>query len=547
MKFKLFIPALIIGAALSASADGYKDGIDYYKAGQFGNAKEILERTLNEPATDKAMAYYYLGQTALAQKDVTAAKANFDKGIAANADCAYNYVGLGAVNLLSKNVKAAEDNFNQAKKLAKKNNEITVDIARAYFQADPVAYAAQVQKLLDKAHKDSKHAEPAIYILEGDIQFANHELGNAAAKYEQAITFEEDNPEGYVKYANAYMGVNPIYGVQKLEELLTKQPNSALAQRELAEKYFETNQWVKAADQYGKYIQNPNHFPEDKERYAGLLYAVGIGMDDAQSAVQFQKSLDVANDLLATTPNNFVMQRMRMLDLAKLNRNEEAVTAAESFFKLPESGAYKFQPNDYSTFATVLENLGQDSLALIQYEKAVAVDPSRADMLKNLSTAYTKNNKFAQAAETFDKYVAAQGENASLTDYLQSSGRWLNAASHSDTEEERAAAAEAGLVAINKVIDEATTPLPMFYQRQGRLNFVKANKTDENVLNSYTKVLELLDADPANADPANPKNQIGLYSEAYLFLGNYYQENEDKEKRDEMYQKSDEYKKLLQQ
>lgn len=548
MNFKHLLPALMLGVALAASADGYKDGIEYYKAGQYDNARTILERTINDASTDKAMAYYYLGQTALAQDNKAGAKAYFDKGLAANAECPYNYVGLAAVALKDGDMHAADDNFKQALKLGKKNHEITVDIARAYYNADPVKFSADVDKYLAKARKESKNSEPSIYILEGDMEYdkgTSESLGRAATIYEQAITFDKSNPEGYVKYANAYRGVNPIFSVQKLQELLQMMPNSALAQRELAERYFDTNQWVKAADLYSTYIQNPNHFPEDKERYATLLYAVGKGMANAESAPQFSRSLEVANQLLASDPNNFVMQRVRMLDLAELNRNEEAAAAAESFFKLPQKGAFTFRPNDHLNYASVLEKLGQDSLALIQYEKAVEVDPSRADNLKNLSAAYTKNQKFMLAAESFDQYIALS-ENPSLTDYLQASGRWLNAASHAADSIEAIASAEKGLMAINKVIEGASQIAPEYYQRQGALNYIKAgSKADQNVFDSFSKVVEVLDADPANADPNNSANKLNLYSIAYLYLGSYYQELGDTENQNAMYKKSDNYKKIL--
>ena len=82
MKLK-FLFSFCLAATLSASAQqGYLDGIEYFKADQFDNAKEILERNLNNPSTDKALAYYYLGEIALHDKDYTTAKADFDKGLA---------------------------------------------------------------------------------------------------------------------------------------------------------------------------------------------------------------------------------------------------------------------------------------------------------------------------------------------------------------------------------------------------------------------------------------------------------------------------------
>ena len=56
MKIKLFLSLLLAGGLMaSAQTQGYKDGIEYYKAGQYDNARTILERTLNDANTDKAL------------------------------------------------------------------------------------------------------------------------------------------------------------------------------------------------------------------------------------------------------------------------------------------------------------------------------------------------------------------------------------------------------------------------------------------------------------------------------------------------------------
>ena len=68
MKFKALLTLLLAGSmAAAAQSQGYKDGIEYYKAGQYDNARTILLNTLNQGDTDKAMANYYLGQTELAE------------------------------------------------------------------------------------------------------------------------------------------------------------------------------------------------------------------------------------------------------------------------------------------------------------------------------------------------------------------------------------------------------------------------------------------------------------------------------------------------
>ena len=221
MKKSVFL-SLFLAAGLLAQAQtqGYKDGIEYYNAGQYDNARTILERTLNDASTDKALANYYLGQVALNKGDKAAAKSYFDKGMSIDADEPYNYVGLGALDLLNGNAQGAADYFKKARSLGKKDAGVTTSIARAYYNADPVKYAKEIQKNIDKARKDSKLKAPSIYVLEGDMAMDAQDYGSAAAKYENAIMNDPHNSEGYVKYANAYFNVNKDYAIQKLEELL---------------------------------------------------------------------------------------------------------------------------------------------------------------------------------------------------------------------------------------------------------------------------------------------------------------------------------------
>lgn len=511
MKIK-FLLSLLVASALTAGAQsqGYKDGIEFYKAGQYDNAKTILNRTINEPSTDQSLAYYYLGQVDLAQNDKAAAKAAFEKGVSLNPECGYNYVGLGALDLLAGNTSAAQDNFKKAQGLAKKDAELTTAIARAYYNADPVKYAKEIQKNIDKARKDSKLKEPAIYILEGDMKYDAQDFGGAAAQYEQAITFDPKNPEGYVKYANAYFRVNPKFSIEKLEQLNTELPTSALAQRELAEKYYEANYWNKAADLYGKYIQNPNHFPEDKARYSVLLYY----------GKKYDESLAVANEILAQDPTNFLMQRLRFLNLADLKNYTAADQAAKDFFT--KNVGKTFTTNDFTTYADVLQNLGQDSLAVVQYELAVANDPDNADLLNEISTVYTKAKQYPKAADAYALYLS-KIEEPSSNDLYAAAGRYLNAAATAgDNAELRAETATKGLEYIGKAIAEAQ-PNALLYQRKARLHIAgNNNQPNQESVDSYAQMTELLDQDPANMDPTNKDNKLNMYKEAYQFSYVFY-------------------------
>ncbi len=510
MKSK-FLLSLFIGSSLIASADGYKDGIEYFKADQFDNAKEILTKNLNNPGTDKALSYYYLGAIDLKNGDKAAAKANFDKGVAANSGCAFNFVGLGQLDLLNGNVKAAEDNFKKAANINKKDAEISVLIARAYYNADPTKYAKEIQKYIDKARKDSKNQEPSIYIFEGDRLMDQNQVGDAAGQYENAIYWQADNSEGYVKYANAYVGVNPGFAIQKLEELVALQPNSALAQRELAEKYYENDQWRKASDTYGKYIQNPNHFPEDRARYSVLLYY----------GENYQPSLEIAESYLANDPNDFLMNRMKMLNLAALKRYDEAKTAAEKFFTLK---GY-FSGNDYITYADILNALGDPDAGIAIIEKGANDLPDNLAMQQKLSETYLTAKRYADAATSYDRYIDAKAkteEPVTVTDYFAGGGRYLTYAASTDSLPEAAAAAAKGIAYIDKGLAEQPNN-PSLVRRKAQLIMVGNGKEmNQAAANEYLRLIELLDMTPDSKNPNNPNNDIAYYKNAYQMLGIYY-------------------------
>jgi tetratricopeptide (TPR) repeat protein len=521
MKFKLLLSLLCAGVLTAgAQGQGFKDGIEYYKADQYGNAKTILERTLNDSSTDKALAYYYLGQIAVHDKDVAAAKNYFDKGIQVNPENGFNYVGLGILALNNNDAKGAKTQFDIAKSKTKKYATLLTAIARAYYNADPVTYAKEVDKSLADAYKANKLA-PAIFVLRGDMDLDQNQIGDAAANYENAIYNDPTSAEAYVKYANAYIKVNPSYAIDKLIELNQKVPNSALAQRELAEKYYDNDQWTRAAQQYGVYIKNPNHFKEDEERYVVLLY-FGKNYDESYS---------LATKILSQDPNSFLMHRMMFLNRAAQEQYAEAETLANKFFALPQVGNNRFTSNDYVTYGDVLSELGRDSLAIFEYEKAVEVNPEKSDLLKKVSSAYYGSGNYVKAAEAYQKFIDL-GQ-YSTNDLYVLAGRYMTLAGslkHGSADKNEA------IANANKYIDIVLEKVPDDYrisQRKARILLVaNNNEMSEDAANAYERTLQLLDA-----NSENQTKRVDVYREAYNQIGSYYILKKNNEKAKYYYNK----------
>lgn len=511
MKFKLLFSFLLGSAFCLSAQQGYKDGIEYFRADQPEEAEIILVRTINDPATDKAQANYYLGLIELQKGNTAQAKSFFEKGIAANASDPFNSVGLGAVELKNGNKQGAESQFKAARQLDKNNPRVLVEIARAYYNTDPTLYAKEIEKTIADARKAAKKTpEPAIYILEGDM-LAPVNVGDAAGYYEMAQQADPETkyPEAYVKYARTYFSVNPKFSIDKLTDLLSKQPNSALAQRELAEKYYESDRLTLAAEQYGKYMANPNHFKKDEIRYVALLH---FGQ-------KYQDSYDLAGKILSEDPDNIYMQRMQFLNLEKLNKYEEAKAAAEKFLNNPAAKG-KIVPNDYTTLGEVYQALGQDTIAAQQFENAVAVAPDRKELLKDLSSAYAKAKMYREAADAMQKYV--DESDASTNDRFLLARRYQNVAATETDSVTRLEVINKALGIIDEIIEKVPDNATILTTKARMLYVKNNNEADQATVDAFIEAVELMDKDPQNVVSKKPD-----YITAYNVIGNYYLKNGD--------------------
>ena len=515
MKFKFLFSLLLGAGALSAFAQGgYQDGIDYYNADRFEDAQIILTKTLNDNGTNKALSYFYLGSIDLREKKTASAKEYFEKGIAADANCGYNYVGLGQIALAAGDKNTAQNQFKQALKVGGKDAKVMTAVARAYFNVDPVVYAKEIDKNIKDAFKASKNLESAVYVLQGDM--VTNDPGKAAGLYEQAITYDLDknivNPEAYVKYANVYFKVSPKFAIDKLIELNQKLPTSALAQRELAEKYYENNQFTMAADQYGKYMQNPNHFQRDEQRYSGLLY---FGQ-------KYNESLNVAKKVLAADPTNHYMQRMVLLNECALGHYAEAKAAGDKLFSAP--GA-EFTFNDYSTYGDVLNELKDYDGAIKAYQEALKIRPDKWDVYSKMSSTYTSMEDYKKAVDAQQKFVDNGGDDVSLTDLFVLSNRYKNLAITAPEESaERKAAAVKGLEYIDQAIaNAAEESRPSLYRNRATLLMLRdGSETTQELVDTYNNMLAIYDRDAANKTA-----HADAYKSAYNVIASFYRAKGD--------------------
>lgn len=533
MKLRNLLLSGLAALSLTAFAQTHEQGIEYYKAEQLYNAQELLNRNLNNPGTDKALSYYYLGQIAIQKdKNVAQAKKYFNDGIAADAENPYNYIGLGYLALKDGDVKTAEKYFKDAESRAKKDQTVQVEIARAYYEADPVKYQAVYEKKIANAlKKDAKN--PDIYIFQGDVLRDNaystgdsKQYGQAAAKYDMATSNDQSSAVAYVKYADMYKNANnKPFAVTKLEELIRNNPTSALGQRELAKAYYDNGQFDKAAEQYGNYVKNPNHFKSDEVQYAVILFGAG----------RYQDGYNYASELLRENPDDFSAMRFQFMNAAQIpSMQGTLLPLAEKLLAAHRSNPdNKFAQIDYRLIASELDTDKRPEDAIALLKEATEVFPADADFYKQMAEIYVDGNDMISAVDALDNYLA-KTSNPGLNDYLMTSVYALYAARQNLDN------AEVAGTYFSKATDyaqKAKEKAPNHYrpvQILGDIAKFSAKTPEEQqsvAVPIYENAIALMEANPGSMVPAQA-------TDMYTYVGNYYYTQKDNAKAKDYYKKA---------
>ena len=273
----------------------------------------------------------------------------------------------------------------------KKNVDLLLAIGNAYFDAGKLVEAQQYADLAQKANGKSALAS----VLEGNIAAEKKEAGLASQKYEEAIYFDPHCTEAYLKYADIYQGANPALAVEKLKQLQAIEPNNPAIDKKIAEIYYMKNDFAKAAEAYSHFATGPNGTEEDLVKYSFALF---LNHD-------FEKSLEVANIGLQKNARHAAFNRLAMYNYTDLKRYDEALKAADAFFKGAEKADFSYL--DYMYYGHLLEELKQYPEAIAQYQKAIDLDSTKTDLYKNISSAYEMGNDYVQAIEAYKKYIAS--------------------------------------------------------------------------------------------------------------------------------------------
>lgn len=386
----------------------------------------------------------------------------------------------------------------------KKNPGLLSDIGMAYLSAGKLTEAKEYAELARKA--DSKSS--SVYLLEGDIALAEKNVGLACQLYEQAIYFNPECKEAYIKYANAYRNASPQLAIEKLLELKKLDPTYVAAYKALAEVYYSNNEFNKASEAYAQFIDSPEATENDITKYAFALF---LNHD-------FEKSLQVVHKGLERNPRHAAFNRLAMYNNADLKRYDQGLQAAERFFKSSDNPDFAYL--DYLYYGHLLNETKQYDAAIEQYQKAMQADNKKENLWREISEVYENKGDYNQAIESYKKFYDALSADKQTADLQLELGKlyYAKGTSTENTavtdEEKKTALKEADVIFADIAKKVPDNYLGSFWQ--ARANSAMDPETTEGLAKPYYEaVVEML----LNKNEPRFKS---ILVECYSYLGYYY-------------------------
>lgn len=416
VKFKsLFLVAgmLALGVTSSfAQSPEVAGALKALEGDRLGSAREALEKAAtSSPSAENQfyLGYYYL-RLASAEDEGSAkiaeyldkAKAAFDKGVADDpkGKFALNKVGQAGVLLGQGKLPEATALIDQVLADTKSRDEDVLWRAAEVYtlftkkgQAnDPgkaVTYIDQIAAL--KKHKD----RPEYQIVKGDAFLIKNEGGPAISAFEEALRLQTDTQMAAM--ANTRMGrvwkrgKNYANTQTSFNDAIKADEKFAPVYWEFAELWLFAGNYKNAAENLDKYIQYSEESPDVTLRYVKFAFL----------AQQYQKVVDALTKIEGKV-NDPDLPRIKGWSLTELGQYQEGANNLETLLK---SNPKKIYPDDYRYLGIDYRELKQDSLAIMNFEKAAALGDTVFNNYEEIGKLQQANKKYLDAANSFGKSI----------------------------------------------------------------------------------------------------------------------------------------------
>jgi tetratricopeptide (TPR) repeat protein len=498
---KILVSTLLFGTV--ATAQTLADAVKKTENERFDVAGAEFRALLQKEPTN-ATNYFFYGENFCAHDDLDSANIIWKKGVAVDPANALNYVGLGKYLWFKGDTTAANAQLQIAAKMSKKGNpEVFRQTAAIYIRTPKFQKLDAAIELLERAIKlDAKN--PDNYLLMGDAwQEKSPQNGSPAIKnYNLALQLNPKSPKAIVLTAKLYQrsGNDSLANV-KYKEAQSLDPTYAPAYRENAELNMKYNQSSRAVENWKKYLAL-NNSTEARYRFATSLFSGS-------------KYCEAINELLTVKRegfSNFYVERMLMYSYYECGDKEDkgayqkGMAASDRFFAIAPKK--NLLASDYKYKGQLYSKMGNDSLAIVELEKAVALDPVKnIELMGDIAKMHMKVKDYSKAITAYLKKA-----NGSFSELSSIDLNDLGKAYYFGPKD---------YVMADSAYAELTLKSPSFspayvWRARSRFNLDPTN-ANYPAKDHYIKYLEVLTPE----DMTLPSNKSTII-EASKYLGDYY-------------------------
>ncbi len=513
------------------------------------NLQEAIQKTYNEryesaaveyraliaKEPNKGEYYFYFGENYFKSGEIDSANYLYARGAELNPAYPLNFVGLGKILISKNDINGAKTQFYKAVSLSQnKNAEVYRKISEAWIETPNKNPDEAINAANTAIKLDSKNPEG--YILLGDALLEkNPSDGSGPIKqYKTATSLDPKSAKGIIREGKLYQrGRNYQLALDMYKQAEAIDQNFAPAYREKAELYFLAGQPAKSIENWKKYLELNN---SDYARYR-FMSALYNNKQYADAVIEYEnlKSKGFSNLYLERLAGYSYAEAGDKTDKDAYNKGYAALT---KFFDMAGPN-FKYLASDYRYKGILLSKMGKDSLAILEMEKAITLDPSVANELyTDMAGIAYKGKNYNKVISILEKKQANDAKSMNNTDYFNLGRAYyfngttklneinaikdakLKAPKEAETLEifVKADSAFSGLVRLNP-----SWVTSYIYKGRSSASIDYLTKGKCLAKPYYEKVLQLVK--PEEKTGSNKSNVI----EAYEYLGACYTELNDKE------------------
>lgn len=521
------ILSILMFVGVVAQAQNIQQGLKSMDMEQYSSAQKTFEDLVKSKPT--AENYYYLGYFYAKRENAELAKANFEKGLAADKKNLLNQVGLGEVKLIQGDKAGAKALFDDAMSKSKnKNHDILYRIGESYIAHEGNKDANEAVRILEMAIK-LKDATPDTYTALADAYVATQKAENgkeASKNYSFAINRSAGKSgKPSAKQAELRLLVpNPDYTdvLKEYKESMRLDPSYTPIYRKIGELYQKADKLDSAIVYYERYMERSERSEEVRYRYAVFLY----------QTKKYEKSL---SELKALEGKVKYPEYYRWLAYAqqKNGMNQEAKANLDKFMASNPKATFA---GDYECYANIAFGLKNQDDAFSNLRKASDKEQDNdksVAYIERIADTLSNQSKYKEVADTYDEIVSKYKGTKKKYTYQLYAGYYRTFSKEYDKADEGLAKA------ITIAPEEAGAYI---YRADNKV----AQNPNDNVEKAeakqyYEKYLEITDKLLAEAkDKEKVANRLkDNRAKAYRYLSGYYYYN----KKD--LTKTQEYAKLI--